>query len=179
MKRALITGIFGQDGSYLAELLSGKDYEVHGISRPNPSEQSLIIQTHLARAGVTPIIHECDLSRLTEVKGLLGALRPDECYHLAAVHYPSQTISEAQLQGDRELLEQNILSLLNLLYAIKEGSPDTRFVFAGSCLMYDDSGTSPQSEGTAFRSKSVYGTSKIIGHQLTDLFRSLYNLHSS
>ena len=179
MKRALITGIFGQDGSYLAELLSRMDYEVHGIPRPSPSEHSLKIQTYLAQKGVTPIVHKCDLSRFADVQGLIKTVTPDECYHLASVHYPAQTLLETQLKHDRVLFKQNTLSVLNLLYAIRETSPETRFVLAGSCLMYDDCQFSPQSEATPFRSKSVYGLSKITGHQLTDLFRNSYNLHTS
>lgn len=178
MKRALITGIFGQDGSYLAELLSGKHYEVHGIVRAGLSGQSLKLRRHLLQKGVTPDIHECNLASFTEVKDLIGAIRPDECYHLAAIHYSAETTFTLPFEGDRHLLEQNILSVLNILHSIREVSPETRFVLAGSCLMYEDSEASPQSEATPFRSKSVYGTSKIIGRQVTELFRDL-DLHAS
>jgi GDPmannose 4,6-dehydratase len=178
MKRALITGIFGQDGSYLAELLSGRHYEVHGIVRSGLSGQSLKLRRHLLQKGVTPTIHECDLASFTEVKDLIRAIRPDECYHLAAIHYSAETTFTLPFEGDRHLLEQNILSVLNILHSIREVSPETRFVLAGSCLMYEDSEVSPQSEATPFRSKSVYGTSKIIGRQVTELFRDL-DLHAS
>ncbi len=178
MKRALITGIFGQDGSYLAELLSGKNYEVHGIVRSELSPQSLKLSRHLAQKGVTPILHECDLTSFERVADLIKTIRPDECYHLAAVHYSAQTVFTAPFESERLLLEQNILSVLNILHAIRESSPETRFVLAGSCLMFEDSGVSPQTEATPFYSKSVYGTSKILGHQVTDLFRN-HNLHTS
>src|SRR5437764_4201998 len=179
MKRALVTGIFGQDGSYLAEHLSGKNYEVHGIVRSRLSSQSSKLRTHLLQKGVTPIFHECDLSSFASVRDLMKDLRPDECYHLAAIHYSAQTVFAEQFDNDRYLLEQNILSVLNLLNAIREVSSATRFVLAGSCVMYEDSGISPQCESTPFRSNSVYGTSKIIGLQMTELFRNLYNLHVS
>jgi GDPmannose 4,6-dehydratase len=179
MKRALITGIFGQDGSYLAELLSGKDYELHGIVRSKPSSHSLKLKAHLLTRQVTPLLHECDLTSYVAVRDLLKAIRPGECYHLAAVHYSAQNVSAATVEYDRYLLEQNIQSVLNILHAIREVSPDTRFVLAGSCLIYEDSGISPQSEATPARSKSVYGTSKIVGLQLTELFRNQYQLHAS
>jgi len=179
MKRALVTGIFGQDGSYLAEYLSGKKYEVHGIVRSSLSPQSSKLRMHLLQKGVTPILHECDLSSFASVRDIMNAVQPDECYHLAAVHYSAQTIFTEPAGKDRYLLEQNILSVLNILNAIREVSPTTRFVLAGSCVMYEDSGISPQCESTPFRSNSVYGTSKIIGLQLTELFRKLYDLHTS
>ncbi|HKO60664.1 MAG TPA: GDP-mannose 4,6-dehydratase [Pyrinomonadaceae bacterium] len=179
MKRAVITGVFGQDGSYLAELLSAMDYEVHGVPRSTPSETSLKIQAHLAQKGVTPILHDCNLNLFADVQDLFRTVRPDECYHLASVHYPAQTVGGAQLQRDRIMFEENTLSVLNLLFAIREISPQTRLVFAGSCLMYDDCQVSSQSEETPFRSKSLYGLSKITGHQLIDLFRNSFNLHAS
>ena len=178
MKRALITGIFGQDGSYLAELLTGKNYEVHGIARSPLSPQSLKLKQHLSQRGVTPILHDCDLSSFARVRDLIKTIRPDECYHLAAVHHSAQTVFTA-VEHDRYLLEQNILSVLNILHAIREVSPATRFVLAGSCLIYEESGTSPQCESTQVRSRSVYGTSKIVGLQITELFRNLHSLHTS
>lgn len=178
MKRALITGIFGQDGSYLAELLTGKNYEVHGIARSQLSPQSLKLKQHLSQRGVTPILHDCDLSSFASVRDLIKTIRPDECYHLAAVHYSAETVFTAPFESDRLLLEQNISSVLNILHAIRETSPATRFVLAGSCVMFEDSGISPQSESTPFQSKSVYGTSKILGQQITELLRN-HNLHSS
>jgi GDPmannose 4,6-dehydratase len=178
MKRALITGIFGQDGSYLTELLSAKDYEVHGIVRSNLSPQSLNLKQHLAQKGVTPILHQCDLTSLANIKDLIKAVRPDECYHLAAIHYSAQTL-EVSIEHDRILIEQNMLSVLNLLQALREVSAETRFVLAGSCVVYEDCDVSPQTESTPFRSMSAYGTSKIFGQQLTELFRNRHKLHAS
>jgi len=178
MKRALITGIFGQDGSYLTELLSAKDYEVHGIVRSNLSSQSLKLQQHLAQKGVMPTLHQCDLTSLANIKDLIRAVRPDECYHLAAIHYSAQTL-EVSIEHDRILIEQNMLSVLNLLQALREVSPETRFVLAGSCVVYEDCDVSPQTESTPFRSMSAYGTSKIFGQQLTELFRNRHQLHAS
>ena len=178
MKRALITGIFGQDGSYLTELLSARDYEVHGIVRSKLSPQSLKLKQHLAQKGVTPILHQCDLASLANIKDLIRVVRPDECYHLAAIHYSAQTL-EVSLEHDRILIEQNMLSVLNLLQALREISPETRFVLAGSCVVYEDCEVSPQTESTPFRSMSAYGTSKIFGQQLTELFRHRHQLHAA
>jgi GDPmannose 4,6-dehydratase len=178
MKRALITGIFGQDGSYLTELLSAKNYEVHGIARPELSAHSRTLKEHLRLKGVTPVIHDCDLNSFAKIKGLVSTIRPDECYHLATVHHSAETLTNS-LEYDCLLLEQNILSTLNLLHAVREVSPETRFVLAGSCVIYEDCGISPQDETTPFRSNSAYGTSKIVGQQLTELFRARHNVHAS
>jgi GDPmannose 4,6-dehydratase len=178
MKRALITGIFGQDGSYLAELLAAENYEVHGIARPQLSPHSAKLQQHLNAKGVSPILHECDLTSFNQVRELISAIRPDECYHLAAVHHSAQTIV-IPVAYDRLLLEQNVMSVLNLLHALQETSPQTRFVMAGSCVMFEDCEISPQSESTPFRSSSAYGTSKIIGQQLIGFFRQRHRLHAS
>jgi GDPmannose 4,6-dehydratase len=177
MKRALITGIFGQDGSYLTELLS-KSYEVHGIVRPQLSAQSLRLKDHLLSQGLAPVLHQCDLTSFASVRELVSAIQPDECYHLATVHYSAQNLTSS-IEQDRILLEQNILSVLNLLHALREASPQTRFVLAGSCVMFEDCGISPQDETTPFRSTSAYGTSKIVGQQLTGLFRARHKLHAS
>lgn len=178
MKRALITGIFGQDGSYLTELLSARNYEVHGIVRSKLSPQSVKLKQHLESKGVRPILHQCDLNSLANSRDLIKTLRPDECYHLAAIHYPAQTVG-ISIEHDRILLEQNITSVLNLLQALQEVAPETRFVLAGSCVIYEDSEVSPQNELTPGRSTSAYGTSKIVGQQLTHLFRVRHRLHAS
>ncbi len=179
MKRALITGIFGQDGSYLTELLFKMGYEVHGVHRMAASEHSLQLRAHLANKGIAPIIHACNLSEYGTVRSLLETLQPAECYHLAAVHYSAQVLQSEQLTKDRALFEQNALSTLNLLCAIQEVSPETRFVLAGSCMMYDNSERSPQDETESFCSKSLYGLSKIAASQLTEFFRAVHGLHAS
>jgi GDPmannose 4,6-dehydratase len=179
VKKALITGVFGQDGSYLAELLTEAGYEVHGISRTSASLHSQQLQQHLARRGVQPIVHGCDLMDYEQVGALLRSLRPSECYHLAAMHYSAQVTSTESLKIDRALFEHNTLSTLNLLSGIQEFSADTRFVLAGSCMMYDDSVSAPQTEQQPFRSKSMYGLSKIAASGLTDYFRSEHGLHAS
>lgn len=179
MKRALVTGVFGQDGSYLAELLASMGYEVHGVVRPVLSEHSLQLQSYLERKGIRPIVHACDLLDYSKVRFLMATIEPAECYHLAAVHYPAQASARQQIEGERGLFQENTVATSNLLFAIREVSPETRFVLAGSCLMYDGCETSPQDEQTGFCSKSIYGLSKISASQITELFCSLYGLHAS
>lgn len=171
MKRALITGVFGQDGSYLAELLAERGYEVHGVARAKPSAVSRDTRAHLARKNVLPTVHACDLLEHAEVASLIGTVRPDECYHLAAVHYSSQVLPAEQARRDRDLYEHNTNSTLNLLSAVREHSPTTRFLLAGSCLMYDASPHSPQNESMPYSSRSLYGLSKIAGDRLVEYFR--------
>lgn len=179
MRRALITGVFGQDGSYLAELLADNGYEVHGVALASTSAHGRAIRAHLDARGRLPALHESHLLEYAGVAALLGALQPDECYHLAAVHYSSEVLPSEQVRRDRALYEQNTVSTLNLLSAIRERSPDTRFVLAGSCLMYDACVRSPQDETLPFVSRSLYGLSKIAGSRLVDFFRTAHGLHAS
>lgn len=179
MKRALITGIFGQDGSYLAELLAGQGYEVHGVARKTPSGHSEALRRYLASKGHTPAVHDCDLLDYRSVLALMEAVRPAECYHLAAIHYSAQVTPSEALRIDRDLFEHNTLSTLNLLSAIQEVSPETRFVLAGSCMMYDGVSHSPQAETDAFCSRSMYGLSKIAASRLTEYFSATHGLHAS
>ena len=177
--RALITGIFGQDGSYLAELLQEKGYEVHGIEREPLGPQACLLRDCLKQKGVCPLLHSCDLRSYESVRHLIRELRVDECYHLAAVHYPSETTAAERTKTDKQLCEDNIVSTLNVLYAICESSPDTRFVLAGSCLMYEGTEETPQDEGTGFSSRSAYGLSKVVGSQIVSLLRDTSGLHCS
>jgi GDPmannose 4,6-dehydratase len=179
VKRALITGIFGQDGSYLAELLAGMGYEVHGVARASASAHSQMLGEHLARKGVVPTVHECDLLAYSQVAALMRSVQPAECYHLAAIHYSAQMSAAEQLRIDRDLFAHNTFSTLNLLSAIQEWAPGARFVLAGSCMMYDDSRSAPQAEKQPFRSRSMYGLSKIAASELTDFFRVEHGLHAS
>ena len=179
MKRALITGMFGQDGSYLAELLIEKGYEVHGVVREALSEHSVRLKEHLAAKEVVTTVHLCDLMNYNDVLELFKAVRPAECYHLAAVHYPAQVALSDQLQKSRTLFEQNTISTLNLLSVVREVSPETRFVLAGSCMVYDNCEKSPQDETRPFCSKSVYGLSKIAASQLAEYFCIEQGLHAA
>lgn len=175
-KRALITGIFGQDGSYLAEILQEKGYEVHGVARMPLSRNAERIQRFLKSKGISPAIHECRLDRFSEVANLLERLKPDECYHLAATQYSSSTSSSTRDTVARQLYQNNVLTGSNLIYSMKEHSPQTRLVLAGSCLMFDATRETHQDEKTPYASKSDYGLSKIAVASLAKAFRESLGL---
>ena len=179
MKKALITGIFGQDGSYLAELLFSKGYEVHGVIKSQSSEISKKIQTHLMSKGLSPILHECDLNSFNDVLELIGLVLPDEIFHLAATHYSSSSTPEERNKMSRVLIRDNILSASNIINGICETSTSTRLVLANTCMIYDDSKTSPQDETINFSTRSVYGYSRIMATELLNLYRKIHNLHLS
>ncbi|MDR3176288.1 MAG: GDP-mannose 4,6-dehydratase [Desulfovibrio sp.] len=175
-KRALITGVFGQDGSYLCELLSGFGYSVAGVVRKKLSDNSRRIRQYLMTKGIEPSAHETDLSDYAAVAKLLDALRPDELYHMAAMHVSSQG-SEDEL-FEKSAFESNLAATLNILAACRKASPATRVVLAGSCLIYDDSDTLTQDENTPPRSNSLYGIAKIAEMSLARHYRSA-GLHAS
>ncbi|OGQ23314.1 MAG: hypothetical protein A3I05_05090 [Deltaproteobacteria bacterium RIFCSPLOWO2_02_FULL_44_10] len=176
-KRALITGVFGQDGSYVAELLAKKGYEVHGIARLPLSKNAQRICAFLQKNGIDIITHECLLEKYTDVLALISALRPHECYHLAATHYSSQATEAERLTIARELYQNNIISASNLLHAIHVSSPETKVVFAGSSLMFDATNESPQDETTPFSTASIYGLSKVAAAELARFYRAQHGMH--
>lgn len=179
-KRALITGIFGQDGSYLAEFLYGEGYEVHGVERHPLTDSARSISEHLKKKGISTLfLHNCDLNSYAKVRELMNKVRPDECYHLAASHYSSEVSNVNRRLIDRELFHNNVLSSLNLIGAISEVSYHTRFVLAGSCLMFEESEQSPQHEYTPYVAGSMYGLSKITASKVLNYFREIHGLHLS
>jgi GDPmannose 4,6-dehydratase len=179
-KRALITGIYGQDGSYLLELLFEKGYEVHGIEREPMTNHARILREYLKKKGISPVeTHRCNLNSYAQVRKLIGGVQPDECYHLAATHFSSELSDVNRKNTDRELFHDNVLSALNLIGSINEVSPRTRLVTAGSCLMFEESPQSPQNELTPFSASSMYGLSKITVRNVLDYFRRSHNLHLS
>jgi GDPmannose 4,6-dehydratase len=179
-KRALITGIYGQDGSYLAELLFSKGYEVHGIERDPLTENAKAVCEYLKNKGIPSFaMHNCDLNSYSTVRKLIEYLLPDECYHLAATHYSSEISDTYRRQTDRELFNNNVSSVINIIGAISEISRHTRLVIAGSCLMFEDSEQSPQNECTPYAASSMYGLSKLTAAKYLNYYRETYDLHLS
>ena len=170
MKKALITGPFGQDGSYLCELLSGYGYEVHGIARKSLSENSERIKSFLTAKIAEPIIHYCDLNEFKDVKKTLEQVKPDEIYHLAARNFSSELSTE---ENDRALYKNNVSATFNILTAANQITSDAKIVLAGSCLMFDDNDSYPQDISTPFQSRSFYGLAKICEHQIAKFFRNM------
>jgi GDPmannose 4,6-dehydratase len=172
-KRALITGISGQDGSYLSELLLDKGYEVHGIVRrvaiEDPQHRLSRIQHLLERLH----LHAASLESYPSLMKVVAAVEPDEVYHLAAQSYVSYSFED-----EFSTFEVNVNGTHYLLSACRDVVPKARFYFAGSSEMFG-SAPAPQNESTAFRPRSAYGISKVAGYHLTRNYREAYGLHAS
>ena len=168
MKKALITGPFGQDGSYLCELLTEHGYEVHGIAREPLSGNSENIKNYLASKSIEPIVHYCDLNEYDDVKNTIKQVKPDEIYHLAATHFSSELSTENR---DQTLYQSNVSATFNILTAANKVQQDAKIVVAGSCLMFDASDIFPQNRNTPFKTRSYYGLAKITENQLVAFFR--------
>jgi len=172
MKRALITGINGQDGSYLAELLLNNGYEVYGIIRRSSFENrnKLINIKHiLDKIHLYP----CSLEDHLAIYKLIKKIMPDECYHLAA-----QSFVNYSFENDSMIMSINFNSTLNLLTSINELSPHCRFYFAGSSEMFGNPDISPQNEETRFNPRSLYGISKLASYYLVTNFREKNGLYA-
>lgn len=173
-KRALITGITGQDGSYLAEFLLDRGYEVHGMVRrvalEAPAHRLWRIQHLLDRVS----LHAGSLESYASIFALIEKLKPDECYHLAAQSFVSYSFEDAF-----STLDANINGTLYLLSAVKERSPKTRFYFAATSEMFGLTNESPQNENTPFHPRSPYGISKVAGYDLVRNYREAYGLFAA
>jgi GDPmannose 4,6-dehydratase len=174
MKKALITGITGQDGLFLSRLLLEKGYEIHGVVRRN-SSMSVGNLRFLKKEEFDAIkIHYGDLSDADFFANLLKVEGPDELYHLAA-----QSFVGYSFQNPSSTYDVNISGTLNVLNAIKNFSPDTRMYFAASSEMYGQPDETPQNEDTPFRPRSPYAISKLAGYWTCRNYRDAYNLFIS
>ncbi len=174
MKRALITGITGQDGSYLAELLLQKGYEVHGMVRRTAIEdpQHRLWRIHNVLDQVH--LHAASLESFASIFQVVEQVRPEECYHLAAQSFVSYSFEDAFTTFDT-----NIQGTQHVLAAVNRLVPECRFYFAGSSEMFGKVAEVPQTEQTRFHPRSPYGVSKVTGYHLTRNFREAYGLHAS
>lgn len=171
MKKALITGITGQDGSYLAELLLSKGYDVHGIVRRVALED--------AEGRLGRINHLCDqvtlhagsLENYASLFKTFKKVQPDECYHLAAQSFVSYAFED-----EFSTLDSNIRGTHYVLAVLKEVVPQCRMYFAASSEMFGRVEEAPQKETTRFHPRSSYGISKVAGYELTRNYRETYNL---
>jgi GDPmannose 4,6-dehydratase len=172
MKRALITGISGQDGSYLAELLLTKGYEVHGIVRREALEDFSHRLSNLKNVKDQITLHVGALDNHLSMHRVIGGVKPDECYHLAASSFVSYSFED-----ESSILNTNFNGTHYLLSSIKELVPNCRFYFAGSSEMFGHTSITPQNEHTPFNPRSIYGISKLASYHLVCNYRQRYGLH--
>ena len=170
-KKALITGITGQDGSYLAELLLEKGYEVHGIVRRVALEDVEYRLYRLRHIYDKLILHAASLENYASLFKIIEKTRPDECYHLAAQSFVSYSFED-----EFSTININLNGTHYILSAIKERLPQCRFYFAGSSEMFGLVKETPQTEKTPFHPRSPYGISKVAGFDLTRNYREAYDL---
>jgi GDPmannose 4,6-dehydratase len=169
-RSALITGITGQDGSYLAELLLEKGYEVHGMVRRASTEKSERIE-HI-RDRLT--LHQGDLLDQRSLVDTLRASRPTEIYNLAAMSFVAVSWVQPTLTA-----EFTGVGVTRMLEAMREVCPEARFYQASSSEMFGKVREVPQTETTPFYPRSPYGVAKVYGHFITVNYRESYDLHAT
>jgi len=171
MKKAFITGIDGQDGSYLAEFLLSKGYKVHGMVRrvalEDPEHHLWRIKHILNKITV----HPASLESYPSIFQIVEKVKPDECYHLAAQSFVSYSFED-----EFSTINTNINGTHFVLSAIKEQAPKCRLYFAASSEMFGLVHQTPQNEHTPFHPRSPYGVSKVTGFYLTQNYREAYGL---
>jgi GDPmannose 4,6-dehydratase len=173
-RKALITGITGQDGSYLAEFLLSKGYEIHGMVRRMASEYLEHRFWRIRHLLPEINIHGASLESYASLCKLLQDVQPDECYHLAAQSYVSYSFDD-----EFSTLHTNIQGTHDLLAALKQFAPECRFYFAGSSEMFGKVEASPQNECTPFHPRSTYAISKVAGFHLCRYYREAYGIFIS
>jgi GDPmannose 4,6-dehydratase len=172
--KALITGITGQDGSYLAEFLLSRGYEVHGVVRRVALEDPSHRLRRIAHIRNQITLHSASLESFPSIYQILRHIRPDECYHLAAQSFVSYSFDD-----EFSTLNTNINGTHYLLAAIKDAAPECRFYFAGSSEMFGKVAEVPQVETTRFHPRSAYGISKVAGFDLTRNYREAYGMYAA
>jgi GDPmannose 4,6-dehydratase len=176
-KTALITGITGQDGSYLAELLLAKGYEVHGLIRRSSLFNTTRIDHlyHDVHEGGPPLyLHYADLTDSSSLIGHLHQVKPSEVYNLGA-----QSHVKVSFEMPEFTAETAAMGTLRMLEAVRTADWPIRFYQAGSSEMYGDVVETPQSETTPFRPRSPYAIAKVFAHWMTVQYRDAYGLHAS
>ncbi len=177
MKKALITGITGQDGSYLAEFLLGKGYEVHGVIRRASSFNTERID-HLYKdphlEGVRLFLHYGDLTDTSNLNRLIEKIAPEEIYNLGAQSHVRVSFKVPEYTADTDAV-----GVLRLLDALKETGVPARFYQASTSELYGNVTEVPQNEDTPFQPRSPYAAAKLYGYWITRNYREAYGLHAS
>jgi GDPmannose 4,6-dehydratase len=171
MKKALITGITGQDGSYLAELLLEKGYEVHSIVRRAAIEDPEHRMSRITHILDKIVVHAGSVESYPSIFNVIKKVEPDECYHLAAQSFVAYSFDD-----EFSTLMTNINGTHHMLSAVREIVPSCRFYFAASSEMFGNAKESPQNENTPFRPRSAYGISKLTGYHLARNYREVYGM---
>lgn len=170
-KKALITGITGQDGSYLSEHLLELGYDVHGIVRRAAIEDPAHRMSRIYHILDRLTLHSGLIENYASLYRIVSHVRPDEFYHLAAQSFVAESFEDAF-----STMNINIFGTLNALSAAHELAPHCRFYFAGSSEMFGKVTESPQNENTRFHPRSPYGISKVSGFDLTRNYREAYGM---
>ena len=168
-RRALVTGVTGQDGSYLAELLLERGYEVHGMVRRSSSDN----YERIAHLGDRIRLHQGDLLDPSSLLNLLRSVRPHELYNLAAQSFVPTSWAQPSLTG-----EFTALGVTRLLEAVRIVDPEIRFYQASSSEMFGKVQEVPQRESTPFYPRSPYAVAKLFGHWITVNYRESFGLHA-
>src|SRR5438128_701388 len=176
-KKALITGITGQDGSYLAELLLSKGYEVHGIIRrasvfTTQRLDHIYSDPHFSKTSL--MLYYGDMADASALARLIGRIQPDEIYNLAAQSHVRVSFDSPEYTTD-----VTATGTVRLLEAIRESGIKTRFYQASSSEMYGKVLEIPQNENTPFYPRSPYGCAKVFAYWITVNYRESYGLHAS
>src|SRR5215467_10509669 len=171
MQRALITGITGQDGSYLAEYLLEKGYEVHGLVRRVALEEPDRRLARIAHVKKDIVLHAGSLESYPSLFHILSRCKIDECYHLAAQSFVAESFEDGF-----STMNANSNGTHYLLAALQQLQPECRFYFAGSSEMFGKVRETPQRETTPFHPRSPYGISKVAGYYLSLNYREAHGM---
>ena len=171
-KKAFITGITGQDGSYLTEYLLARGYEVHGLVRRVALEDPTRRFTRLEHLLDRVTLHPASLESYPSIFHVLAKQEFDECYHLAAQSFVAESFADGF-----STMNTNINGTHYMLAALRELQPTCKFYFAGSSEMFGKVHETPQNEETSFHPRSPYGISKVAGFDLTRNYREAYGMY--
>jgi len=171
MKKALVSGLTGQDGSYLSELLLEKGYQVYGIDRRVAIEDAKQRYSRIYHILDKIKLYSGDIQNYARVFEITNEIKPDECYHLAAMSFVGTSFED-----EFTVLRTNIEGTVNILNILRKIAPDCKYYFAGSSEMFGKVLETPQDENTPLNPRSPYGISKCAGFQFTKLYREAYNM---